>query len=184
MNEDGRTAASKFLSFVLRHRPESIGITLDPGGWVDIEVLLKACNQHGRALSRAVLLEIVATSPKQRFAISDDGLRVRANQGHSTRVELGHAPAEPPEVLFHGTVAGLLPSIRSQGLLRMARHHVHLSADEATARAVGGRRGSPVVLTVAARAMCAAGHPFFVTPNQVWLTDRVPPEFIVGLPED
>lgn len=184
MNEDDRTDRSKFLSFVLRHQPSAVGITLDLGGWVDIEVLLDACTQYGHALSRAALEEVVATSPKQRFAISADGLRIRANQGHSTTVELGLEPAEPPEVLFHGTVARLLPSIREKGLLRMDRHHVHLSADLSTARAVGSRRGQPVVLRVAAQAMRRAGQVFFLTPNQVWLTDSVPPEFISGLAED
>ncbi|MBK6683452.1 MAG: RNA 2'-phosphotransferase [Deltaproteobacteria bacterium] len=184
MDEAECTRLSKFLSFVLRHQPSAVGITLDAAGWVDLEVLLEACAQHGRPLSRATLEEVVTTSPKQRFAISADGLRIRANQGHSTSVVLGHELAEPPEILFHGTAARLLPSIREKGLLRMDRHHVHLSADEATARAVGARRGPAVVLWVAAQAMRGAGHVFFLTPNQVWLTDLVPTEFISGFPED
>src|SRR5688572_13968756 len=104
MDDKSRTAASKFLSFVLRHEPQSIGIELDAAGWVDVDVLLRACADKGRPLSRAELDEVVATSPKQRFAFSDDGRRIRANQGHSTAVDLGHEPAEPPDVLFHGTV--------------------------------------------------------------------------------
>jgi len=184
MDEKSRTAASKFLSYVLRHQPAAVGIELDAGGWVAVDVLLKACTQHGRPLSRAELAEIVATSPKQRFALSDDGQRIRANQGHSTAVDLGYEAAEPPDVLFHGTVARLLLSIREKGLERMSRHHVHLSADEATARSVGGRRGKPIILRVDARAMRAAGHVFFVTPNGVWLTDAVPSSFISGWVED
>jgi len=112
MDEKRRTAVSKFLSYVLRHEPAAAGIALDAGGWVAVDVLLEACAQHGRRLSRADLDEVVATSPKQRFALSDDGQRIRANQGHSIAVDLGYEPAEPPDVLFHGTVARLLPSIR------------------------------------------------------------------------
>src|SRR5690606_635500 len=102
------------------------------------------------------------------FALSEDGKRIRANQGHSTDVELGYEPAEPPDVLFHGTVETFLPAIREQGLLRMERHHVHLSADETTARTVGGRRGKPVILRVDARRMVEAGHVFYRSPNGVW----------------
>jgi len=180
MDEKSRTAASKFLSYVLRHEPGAVGIALDPGGWVGVDVLLNACAEHGHPLSRDQLDELVATSPKQRFALSEDGHRIRANQGHSTSVDLGYEPAEPPDVLFHGTVQRHLPSIRDKGLLRMQRHHVHLSPDEATARAVGGRRGKPVILHIDARAMREAGHVFFRTPNGVWLTDAVPSSFISG----
>jgi len=180
MDDRNRTATSKFLSYVLRHEPHAAGIALDVGGWVDVDVLLDACARRGHPLSRADLDEVVATSPKRRFAFSADGRRIRANQGHSTAVDLGYAPAEPPDLLFHGTVARLLPAIRDQGLLRMQRHHVHLSPDEATARAVGSRRGKPVVLRIDARAMRLAGHVFFLTPNGVWLTDAVPSAFISG----
>lgn len=184
MDEKSRTATSKFLSYVLRHEPAAVGIALDSGGWVAVDVLLDACAQHGRPLSRADLDEVVATSPKQRFALSDDRRCIRANQGHSTAVNLGYEPADPPDVLFHGTIARLLPAIRDQGLLRMKRHHVHLSSDEVTARAVGSRRGKPVILRIDARAMRDAGHVFFVTPNGVWLTDAVPSSFISGWGDD
>lgn len=184
MDAKNRTAASKFLSFVLRHEPEAIGVTLDVAGWVDVDVLLQACAKHGRSLSRNELDEIVATNPKQRFAFSEDGRRMRANQGHSTAVDLGHEPAEPPDILFHGTIRRLLPVIREKGLLRMERHHVHLSADEATALAVGGRRGKPALLRIDARAMRNAGHLFLRTPNGVWLTDTVPSSFISGFDDE
>ena len=184
MDEKSRTAASKFLSYVLRHQPAAVGIALDSGGWVAVDALLRACAQHGRPLSHTELDEVVATSPKQRFALSDDGQRIRASQGHSTAVDLGYQPAEPPDLLFHGTLARLLPLIQAKGLHRMERHHVHLSADEATARTVGGRRGKPVILRIDARAMRDAGHVFFVTPNGVWLTDAVPSSFISGWVDD
>ncbi|HEY7375954.1 MAG TPA: RNA 2'-phosphotransferase [Polyangia bacterium] len=171
-------AASRFLSFVLRHRPDAIGVALDRAGWVDVDALLAACRAHGRAISRAELEEIVATSPKRRFTLGDDGRRIRAAQGHSVDVDLGYAPAQPPAQLFHGTVAAKLKAILATGLRRMRRQHVHLSADEETARAVGGRRGRPLLLTVAAGRMHADGHVFYLSANGVWLTEEVPPAYI------
>jgi putative RNA 2'-phosphotransferase len=172
------TRISKFLSLVLRHDPARIGISLDSAGWTDVAVLLEACAAHGVAFTRDQLAEVVATSDKQRFALSDDGTRIRANQGHSVEVELELAPAMPPAVLYHGTVERFLPSIREHGLIKGLRHHVHLSADLATAQNVGGRRGTPIVLTVRAAEMVAARYPFFVSQNGVWLTDYVPAEFL------
>lgn len=178
MNTKKRTRTSKFLSLVLRHQPEKIGLTLDEAGWVRVDVLLDALGSHGRKLDRESLEEIVRDCPKRRFALSDDGLRIRANQGHSVDVALGYVVAVPPEVLFHGTVARVLPAIRDSGLLKMKRHHVHLSADRVTASQVGSRRGKPVILTVRAGDMARAGHTFHRSDNGVWLTERVPPEFI------
>ncbi len=140
-----QVTTSKFLSQVLRHRPEAIGVTLDAEGWIAIDRLLAACSRHGKAVSREELDEVVRANDKRRFAFSADGLRIRANQGHSIAVDLGLVPVEPPELLFHGTVARFLPSIRREGLVRGKRHHVHLSPDAETARRVGGRRGRPVV---------------------------------------
>lgn len=184
MSDPRRKATSKFLSFVLRHEPEAVGLSLDAAGWVEVDELLKALAAHHRPLSRAELEDLVATNDKRRFAFSEDGGRIRASQGHSTAVELGYEPAEPPDVLFHGTVHRLLPSIREAGLQRMQRHHVHLSADVPTARNVGRRRGAPVILRVDARAMREAGHVFLRTPNDVWLTETVPSTFIAGLDDD
>jgi putative RNA 2'-phosphotransferase len=169
---------SKFLSLVLRHSPESVGIVLDEQGWTDVDELLRQAGLHGMPVSRDELLRVVAESDKQRFALSDDGLRVRANQGHSVPVELGLEPAVPPETLCHGTVAKFLPLIRRDGLLKGRRHHVHLSPDHATATVVGSRRGSPVVLGVASGRMHRDGLEFFVTANGVWLTDHVPPQYL------
>jgi putative RNA 2'-phosphotransferase len=113
MDRKRLTELSKFLSFVLRHEPAAIGVVLDANGWIEIERLLEACRANGKLLSRELLETIVATSPKQRFAISDDGRRVRANQGHSVEVDLAYEPAQPPETLFHGTVSASLPAIRA-----------------------------------------------------------------------
>lgn len=178
MKESQRTQASKFLSLVLRHRPDKIGLVLDEQGWVEVSVLLAQCADHRRTITREMLQEIVDTSPKKRFAFSEDGLRIRANQGHSVDVNLGYEPAQPPSALFHGTVAKVLPAIRRSGLLKMNRHHVHLSSDEKTASTVGSRRGKPVILAVRAGEMASAGHVFYVSANGVWLTLAVPPGFI------
>jgi putative RNA 2'-phosphotransferase len=172
------TRLSKFLSFVLRHEPGAVGVVLDRHGWVEIDVLVEKCRARGEPFSREIVETIVATSPKRRFAISDDHRRIRANQGHSTEVDLGYDPAQPPEHLFHGTVAANLSSIRAGGLKRMERHHVHLSPDVATAENVGMRRGRPVVLRVAAARMHGEGHLFYRSANGVWLTDGVPPQYI------
>ena len=169
---------SKFLSLVLRHEPEKIGIVLDEHGWTDCHELIQAAARHGVQFDHATLLEIVRASDKQRFALSEDGTRIRANQGHSVKVDLALTPQPPPESLYHGTVEKFIAAIRSTGLHKGERHHVHLSPDLTTATKVGERRGKPVILTIRAAAMANAGHPFFLSDNGVWLTDAVPPEFI------
>jgi len=178
MNEKQRTQRSKFLSLVLRHQPELVGLRLDTAGWVEVSDLLRACNRHGTPLTRGELDEIVATNEKKRFAFSEDCLRIRANQGHSVEVSLGYAPSTPPDLLYHGTAIRFLGSIRAQGLLKGERHHVHLSADVATAKAVGGRHGKPVVLEISAGRMQAAGLTFYLSDNGVWLVEHVPVEYI------
>lgn len=175
---DRNTRVSKFLSLVLRHRPEEIGITLGVGGWVGVPELLSALAGRGLRLTPEELREIVRTNDKQRFALSPDGSRVRASQGHSVEVELGYEPALPPAVLYHGTAERFLPSIRERGLVRGRRHHVHLSELRETAAAVGRRYGRPVVLDVASGAMHAEGHAFFRSANGVWLTEHVPTRHI------
>jgi len=169
---------SKFLSLVLRHQPELIGIGMDSEGWVSVAELIDKCNLHGHALDAALLDEIVRTSDKQRFAYSEDKLRIRANQGHSVKVELQYAEVKPDEYLYHGTVAAALGSIMAEGLKKMARTHVHLSGNRATAVAVGGRRGKPVILLVRAAEMHRDGYKFYLSDNQVWLTDEVPARYI------
>ena len=170
---------SKFLSLVLRHEPELVGVRLDRAGWVAVDELLVACRRAGQRITPDELREIVAASDKQRFALSPDGTRIRANQGHSVEVELGYDPAAPPEVLYHGTAERVLASIRRQGLLKGSRHHVHLSERVETATAVGRRHGRVVVLEVRAGAMHRQGIAFYRTPNGVWLTDHVPVEFLL-----
>lgn len=174
---------SKFLSFVLRHKPDAIGLTLRPDGWIDIDELIAKANAAGTRFDRETLLLVVATSDKKRFSVSEDGGRIRAAQGHSVPVELGLLPQEPPAVLYHGTATRFLDSIRKHGLKPQARQHVHLSNDQATAQRVGQRHGKPIVLKVDARAMHAMGIRFYRADNGVWLTDEVSPEFL-GSDED
>ena len=169
---------SKFLSLVLRHDPGRIGLTLDPAGWVEVDVLLSALAAHNHRLSRAQLDLVVEQNDKRRFAFDPTGTRIRASQGHSVEVDLGYEDAEPPAQLFHGTHPRVLDAIWREGLRPMNRHAVHLSADAETATWVGARRGRPVVLTVDAARMADDGHRFRVSANGVWLTDAVPPEYL------
>jgi putative RNA 2'-phosphotransferase len=170
--------ASKRLSYVLRHRPESIGLELAEGGWVALDDLLAALARHGTQMSLEDLESVVAGNDKRRFTI--EGGRIRANQGHSIAVDLALEPKTPPGVLYHGTATRFLDSILRQGLLRGARHHVHLSADDETAWRVGSRHGRPVVLAVASGRMATAGHGFFLSANGVWLTEHVPPGYVAA----
>ncbi|MEW4566253.1 RNA 2'-phosphotransferase [Tautonia sp. JC769] len=172
---------SKFLSLVLRHAPGSIGLTLDEGGWASVEELIACAGRHGTRLDRELIVEVVASNDKQRFRLSDDGLRIRASQGHSIAVDLGLEPVTPPEVLYHGTARRFLEAILREGLRPSGRQHVHLSGDEETAVAVGRRHGSPVVLRVAAGRMAADGLVFYRSDNGVWLTDRVPSAYLEEL---
>lgn len=178
LSERREIRISKFLSLVLRHRPEEIGLRLDPAGWAEVEELLEGCARRGLPLTPAELQEVVAGSDKQRFALSDDGRRIRANQGQTVPVNLGYEPAAPPEILYHGTAEHNLPAIRRDGLARRKRHHVHLSPTADTARKVGQRHGAPIVLEVLAGEMHRNGLVFFKTPNGVWLTDAVPAQYI------
>jgi putative RNA 2'-phosphotransferase len=166
---------SKFLSLVLRHDPHAVGMELDDEGWLEIHQLIANANQRGKNLSLDLLHEVVATNDKKRFALSDDGLRIRASQGHSVSgVDLQLAETTPPPMLYHGTVSVFLESIRATGLQKRSRNHVHLSADEATATKVGSRRGKPIILRVDAAAMHQAGLRFYLSANDVWLVDAVP----------
>jgi len=169
---------SKFLSFVLRHKPDEIGLTLSPEGWANIDELVEKANMAGTNFARADLLDIVARSDKKRFSLSAGGLSIRAAQGHSVPVDLGLPSQEPPSILYHGTATRFVEAILSEGLKPQARQQVHLSSDEATAQRVGQRHGKPHIFKVDAGGMHVKGFQFFRADNGVWLTNHVPPEFL------
>lgn len=173
---------SKFLSLLLRHRPETLNLKLDAAGWIAIDTLLAALAPTEHAMSADDLAELVKNNDKQRFVVSADGLQIRAAQGHSVQVALGLTPSTPPEVLFHGTVPRFLEAIFRDGLQPMERRQVHLSAQRETAEKVGARRGKPVILIVQAQAMHQQGFHFYQADNGVWLTDNVPPEYLYPRP--
>ncbi len=169
---------SKLLSFVLRHDPAFAGLKPDRAGWVSVHELLSGLSAQGKTLSEEELFQVVDNSDKKRFALSEDGQRIRTSQGHSIEVELGYQPTEPPEILYHGTASRFIKAIADEGLTKRARHHVHLSASTETASNVGQRYGTLVLLRVRAGQMHRKGYVFLLSENGVWLTDNVPSEFI------
>lgn len=170
----------KLLAWVLRHQPEAIDVELDRAGWAEIDQLLAGLRSFGRPCSRAELERCVFTDNKARFTISADGRRIRAAQGHSIAIDLGLTPRQPPDELFHGTPTRFVPSILASGLHRGKRHDVHLSLDPSTAIEVGRRRGAAAVMRVDAAGMYRDGYQFRRSDNGVWLTERVPPEYLRG----
>lgn len=172
---DNRTA--HLVTRVLRHRPKLAGISLDEHGWADVNELLDGMNRTV-SITRAQLEDIVATDNKNRFSFSEDGTRIRANQGHTVDVDVEPEQLPPPEILYHGTAEKSVASIQKQGLLPMKRLYVHLSADAETARTVGTRHGKPRIFRLDARRMAEDGFEFFRSVNGVWLTKRVPPEYL------
>ena len=168
---------SKFQSFVLRHQPEAIGLQADHEGWGHVDELIACAWRHGRRLSRAMIKHVVASDSRKRYALSQDGAKIRAVQEHSVSVDLGLEPRQPPETLFRGTTRRFLRSIHADGLRSGSRRHVHLSPDEETAKKVGQRRGKPVVLRIPSGDMWRAGLLFCLSENGVWLTEAVPPEY-------
>lgn len=180
MVSEKHTKISKFLSYILRHKPEAIGMTLDEEGWADIDVLIDKANSSDQRLrlTRSLIQTVVSTSDKKRFTLSEDGQKIRAAQGHSIDVDLSLKPVEPPQLLYHGTATRFLDSILKEGLKPQQRQHVHLSKDIATATDVGQRYGKTVVLTIKARLMHEKGFQFYLAENGVWLTESVPIDFI------
>lgn len=167
------TKLSKFLSLVLRHRPEAAGIALDPHGWANVEELLAGMNAVNRPIDRETLERIVAEDQKGRYSFDPTHTRIRANQGHSLPVDLELLPLTPPETLYHGTARRFLASIQAKGICPMSRQYVHLSLDVATAEQVGRRHGEPVVIVLDSGRMAREGVPFYRSENGIWLTDHV-----------
>lgn len=171
---------SKFISMILRHKPQVIGITLDEHGWADVDELIKGINETGEEIefSKDTLETIVKTDKKQRYSFSQDKTLIRANQGHSIPVDVELEKKEPPKVLYHGTGSRFVKSIQEQGLLPMERLYVHLSTDVETATNVGKRHGTPVIFKVNAEQMQKDGYDFFQSVNGVWLTKEVPTKYL------
>lgn len=169
---------SKFISLILRHKPEAAGITLDEHGWADVQDLIEGIRKTGRSVDLDILEEIVRTDEKGRYSFSTDKALIRANQGHSIPVDVELKEKQPPQYLYHGTAEQFLDSIMAEGLKPMSRLYVHLSKDEETAVKVGKRHGKPVVLKVRAEEMWRNGHRFYLSANGVWLVKMVPVGYI------
>lgn len=177
------TQISRFLSFILRHNPESIGLKLDSNGWASVAELIELAEHKGNRLTKDLIDHIVENNNKQRFSLSSDGQKIRANQGHSIPIDLNLQQEIPPEFLYHGTATRFLDAISMEGLKPVGRHHVHMSGNADTAREVGRRHGKPVVLKILALTMNADGYKFYQSENRVWLTDAVPVIYIETLPD-
>ena len=177
MAKDSLTSASRYLSLILRHKPEAAGITLDEHGWANVSELIAGVRRT-RPFDMEMLEEIVRTDEKQRYSFSDDKLLIRANQGHSIPVDVELPVAVPPEFLYHGTGKKNISSIDAQGLLPRSRLYVHLSPDAETAKTVGSRHGQPVVYTVLSGKMAEDGITFYRSVNGVWLTKAVLPKYL------
>ncbi|RDI07007.1 RNA 2'-phosphotransferase [Flavobacterium sp. AG291] len=178
LSDKETTHISKFLSLVLRHKPETIGITLNENGWTSVALLLEKMNHEGKVIDLDILKFIVETNTKKRFAFNEDFSQIRASQGHSLNIELGYEPKQPPALLFHGTAVQNVAAILEHGLIKGKRHHVHLSTSTDTAKNVGSRYGKPVLLDIQAGQMHKDGYKFFISENNVWLTDNVPAHYI------
>ena len=178
MTEKQTKNISKFLSLVLRHKPQTLDLVLDENGWADVNTLLERMDRESKTITFEELEYVVDNNDKKRFAFNEDKTRIRASQGHSINIDLEYKAVKPPEFLYHGTPVKFIKPIQEKGLLKMKRHHVHLSKDVETATKVGARRGKPVILTINAIDMYHDGYEFFVSDNGVWLTNKVPAKYI------
>ncbi len=175
-----KNSTSKFISLILRHKPEAIGITLDEHGWAGVDELIKGVSRTC-PLDMEILEEIVASDEKQRYSFNEDKTLIRANQGHSIPVDVELPVVSPPEILYHGTGEKYASSIEKTGLISKSRLYVHLSGDVGTARKVGSRHGRPVVYEVMSGKMGSDGQVFYRSVNGVWLVEEVPAGYLVKL---
>ena len=173
-----RERVGRLLAFVLRHRPDAIGLSLDEHGWADVSALIAGVRRRRYPIDMAFLEEVVRFDSKQRYAFNDDRTKIRANQGHSIPVDVELPQETPPDILYHGTASRFSASIEQQGLLSQSRLYVHLSANPGTAITVGARHGKPIVYQIDCKAMTQAGHKFYLSKNGVWLTEEVPPQYL------
>ncbi|SDQ44696.1 putative RNA 2'-phosphotransferase [Chryseobacterium soldanellicola] len=178
MNEQQKKKTSKFLSYVLRHHPELINLNLDENGWANVDELITKSTNDTQSFTFEELNEIVQTNDKKRFIFNEDKTRIRANQGHSIGIDLALKPQQPPEFLYHGTAQNNIESILEKGIEKRSRQHVHLSQDKETAIKVGMRHGKPIILTIKTGKMFEEGIEFYLSENEVWLTDYVDAKYI------
>lgn len=178
MNEHQRKKISKFLSLILRHKPEIVNLNLDEKGWANVKELMEKCSSHSVNFTAEELDEVVQTNDKKRFIFNEDKTRIRANQGHSVDIDLALNPQQPPEFLYHGTAKANLDSILDKGIEKRNRQHVHLSSDKETAIKVGMRHGKAIILTIMTGQMYKDGFLFYLSENNVWLTDFVDSKYI------
>lgn len=179
MNEKHNKQISKFLSLVLRHQPEIICLNLDENGWADVEELQEKCANNNIHFTLEELDDLVETNDKKRFIFNEDQTKIRANQGHSIAIDLALKPQQPPEFLYHGTAENNVDSILEKGIEKRSRQHVHLSSDKENATKVGMRHGKPVILTILTGKMSEDGIIFYLSENNVWLTDFIDPKYIL-----
>lgn len=177
--EDKNKKISKYLSYILRHKPESINLILDSEGWADIDEIIEKTTDF--KLTKVDIEYMVEENDKQRFAIKDN--KIRANQGHSIKIDLALNPKKPPSILYHGTATRFLVSIKKEGLTSQSRQYVHLSQDKETALQVAKRHGKPTILEIDALEMYQDEYKFFLSQNGVWLVDNVPIKYFRELGE-
>ncbi len=177
-NKENEKRISKFMSYVLRHNPQSINIKIDNNGWVLVDELIKKSKYK---VNLDIIKYVVENNDKKRFAFNEDFTKIRANQGHSLKIDLEYLPVKPPDFLYHGTADKFFTSIQKKGLLKRNRHHVHLSTEKETAYNVGKRHGKPIVLKILSQKMYEKGFQFFISENGVWLTNHVPYDYIFKL---
>ncbi|WP_020536670.1 RNA 2'-phosphotransferase [Lewinella cohaerens] len=178
MSPEYLKSLSKFLSLILRHKPEVIGIKLDENGWADVDALIEGAMDKKKEIDLPILEAIVASDEKQRYTFNEDKSKIRANQGHSVKVDLELEPVKPPKILYHGTTERFVQSIMLKGIEPRSRNHVHLSEDVETATEVGDRRGDTMIFKVFSGAMFRDGYHFYQSANGVWLTDLVPNKYL------
>ncbi|MCK5903063.1 MAG: RNA 2'-phosphotransferase [Cocleimonas sp.] len=182
-SEKQKIRTGKFISLILRHHPENINLSLDPSGWVSVDQLLRGMQQQGHAITQEQLEELVAGNDKQRYGFNADKTRIRANQGHSVKIDLQLESIKPPDLLYHGTASRFMKAIQQQGLQKLRREHVHLSTDKNTAWNIGSRHGLPIILKIYADVMYQAGFEFYCSDNGVWLTEHIPTSYFSTIPK-
>lgn len=178
---NGDEELGKFISLILRHKPEVIGISLDENGWADVESLIRGINKAGKAIDKEILSRIVRENNKKRYSYNEDCTKIRANQGHSLTVDVNLKKAVPPPRLYHGTATRFIESIKIKGIIKGNRQHVHLSEDKETAFKVGKRHGKPIVLVIDTREMMKVGYTFYLSENNVWLCEDIPWQYVCSI---